>query len=119
MKPLVKIVIPQFAMVWEDVAYHLDYDIQTVETIRLKHHGNPVDCCDELFRDWLSTDHGVNPKSWTTLITRLKEIYDERIDMNRIEEYLDEFFLYSSFDDIHQSEKRIICSYLVTIQCMP
>ena len=31
-------------------------------------------CCVELLEDWLSSNRGVSPKSWTRLIGALKEI---------------------------------------------
>ena len=60
---------------WEDVAYNsLHYDIPKVEGIEAKHKGVPKKCCQELLKDWLSTDHGVGPKTWETLLKQLKEV---------------------------------------------
>ena len=61
-------------MVWKTVADFLDYDINTIEVITKKYKGDPEECCDGLFRDWLSTDHGAAPKTWDTLLKALKDI---------------------------------------------
>ena len=68
------IVIPHIQSEWEDVAYALRYKIATVNNIKAKNKDNPKKCCKELFIDWLSTDHGVGPKTWSTLIKELKKI---------------------------------------------
>ena len=71
-----KIVVPRIQAEWEDFAYALDYEIATVQGISAKHKEDPKKCCRELFIDWLSTDHGVGPKTWKTLVERLKEVED-------------------------------------------
>ena len=62
------IVIPRIQAEWEDVTYALRYKIATVNAIKLKNNDNPKKCCKDIFIDWLSTDHGVGPKTWSTLI---------------------------------------------------
>ena len=69
------IVIPRIKAEWEDVAYALRYKISTVKAIKTNNE-NPKKCCQELFVDWLSTDHGVTPKTWSTLLEKLKEVED-------------------------------------------
>ena len=59
---------------WEDVAYSLHYDIPTVDGIDAKQKSDPKKCCQQLLKDWLSTDHGVGPKTWDTLLKQLKEV---------------------------------------------
>ena len=71
-----KIVIPKIQAEWEDVAYALRYQIPTVKAIKAKWNNNPKKCCKELFEDWLSTDHGAGPKTWSTLLDKLKEVED-------------------------------------------
>ena len=71
-----KIVIPKIQAEWEDVAYALRYEIPTVNAIKAKYNDNPKKCCKELFKDWLSTDHGTGPKTWSTLLDKLKDIED-------------------------------------------
>ena len=71
-----KIVIPKIQAEWEDVAYALHYEIPTVNAIKAMCNDNPKKCCKELFKDWLSTDHGAAPKTWSTLLDKLKEVED-------------------------------------------
>ena len=74
MHHLNKIVVPVVAAEWEDIAYALEYKIPAVKLIEKKHKEDPKKCCKELFKDWLSTDNGVKPKTWQTLIDTLKEV---------------------------------------------
>ena len=74
MADLNTIVIPRIKAEWEDVAFALRYKIVTVNSIKEKHKEDPKKCCRELFTDWLSTDHGVSPKTWSTLLNKLKEV---------------------------------------------
>ena len=71
-----KIIIPKIQAEWEDVAYALRYKIPTVKAIMARCNDNPKRCCKELFIDWLSTDNGVGPKTWSTLLDKLKQIKD-------------------------------------------
>ena len=71
-----KIVIPQILAEWEDVAYALRCKILTVKAIKAKCNDNPKKCCRELFIHWLSTYQGARPKTWSTLLDKLKEVED-------------------------------------------
>ena len=44
--------------------------------IRSERNKNPTKCCKELFEDWLVTRNGAKPKTWQTLLEKLKEIKD-------------------------------------------
>ena len=68
-----KIVVSKVAAEWEDIAYALRYEIPTVKLIKSDHKDNKK-CCKELFEDWLTTDNGAKPKTWQTLLNKLKEI---------------------------------------------
>ena len=72
---LKKAVIPDVTLHWKDVAYNsLKYDASVVEAIEKKSAIDPEKCCYDLFNDWLSTDNGVSPKTWETLLNQLKEV---------------------------------------------
>ena len=72
---LFEFVVPQINAHWEDVAFTaLRYDIPTVEGIQAKHLNNVKKCCQEMFKIWLTTSHGVKPKTWSTLLTQLKKV---------------------------------------------
>ena len=87
------VVIPRIQAEWEDVAFALRYKIATVNGIKAKNNDNPKKCCKDLFIDWLSTDHGIGPKTWSTLIETLKKIEDlaavTREIMNDLEKLAD------------------------------
>ena len=52
----------------------LEFDIPRVNIIKQKGRDDPESCCCELLCEWLDSDHGITPKSWTTLLTTLKQI---------------------------------------------
>ena len=84
-----KFVVPQIMAHWEDVAYNsLRYNIPAVAGIRTKYQGDPRKCCKALFEDWLSTDHGVGPKTWETLLKQLKEVEELTASVEKISEQL-------------------------------
>ena len=70
---LIKIVVPKVKAEWEDLAYSMEYDIATIEEIE-EHNSNSENCCVALFADWLHTDHGATPKTWSTLLQKIKDV---------------------------------------------
>ena len=70
---LIKIVVPKVSAEWEDLAYSLQYSIATVKAIK-KDCSDCQPCCRKLFEDWLSTDHGAAPKTWSTLLQKIKDV---------------------------------------------
>ena len=72
---LFEFVVPQIKAHWQDVAYTaLRYDIPTVEGIQTQHPTNIKRCCQDMFKIWLTTSHGIKPKTWSTLLTQLKKV---------------------------------------------
>ena len=72
---LFEFVVPQIKAHWEDVAYTaLRYDIPIVDGIQKKHLNDIKKCCQEMFKIWLTTPHGVEPKTWSTLLAQLKKV---------------------------------------------
>lgn len=88
MKQMMDKVIPRVAAEWKQLAYMLEFDISRVNIIRQKERDDPEACCCELLCEWLSTDHGVGPKTWTTLLTALKQIKKLTSVSNEIEKDL-------------------------------
>ena len=74
MKRLHQLVIPNVAAEWKTVADYLDFTLPLIKIIEEQCRNDPVKCCTELFRQWLSSDYGVRPKTWSILIETLKEI---------------------------------------------
>lgn len=73
MKAIITIVFPKIKDKWRFVAYFMDYkypDIQKFE----KDANDPENSCLKLFEDWLHTDRGATPKTWDTLIQRIKAV---------------------------------------------
>ena len=89
-----KIVIDKITAHWEDVAYALCYKIATVETIKRKSNQDPKKCCQELFKDWLTTNNGVaaGPKIWSTLIDKLRDVEELTVAREEIVKELGEIY---------------------------
>ena len=74
MRLLHEIVIPRIAAKWDVVAIYLMYEVEYKQLIKERCHHDPERCCLELLQDWLCSDRGVTPKSWSKLIEVLREI---------------------------------------------
>jgi len=86
MKHLNQYVIPKIAADWKKVADSLEFDIHTIRIIEKKCQRDPLESCDEMMRDWLSTDVGIKPKIWSTLIAALKEVKQLTAAVEEIEQ---------------------------------
>ena len=74
MRLLHEIVVPRIAADWSIVADYLEYEVEYKQLIKERCQNDPMKCCVELLEDWLSSNRGVSPKSWSRLIEALKEI---------------------------------------------
>ena len=74
MAELLVIVIPLIQAEWEDVAHILRFDIHMVDAFGDKHKNDPSKCCREMLKDWLKSDRGVSPKTWSTLLDVIGEL---------------------------------------------
>ena len=74
MKILHKMVIPKISNEWKTVADFLELELSVVNNIQEKCINDSAKCCEEMLREWLMSDHGLQPKTWSALITSLKEI---------------------------------------------
>ena len=88
---LIKIVIPKVEAEWEDIAHSLRYDIATINAIE-KNGKDCKDCCRKLFKDWLSSGRGATPKTWCTLLKKMKEVDALFSAVDDIKRELDEKF---------------------------
>ena len=84
---LIDIVIPRIQADWEDLAYAMQYGVHTVKTIA-KDAGDSRKCCRRLLEDWITTSHGVAPKTWSTLLERIKKVDSLKRASEDIEEEL-------------------------------
>ena len=78
---IVSIVIPRIKVKWEYVAYSMQYSISAVNAFSK----DSEESCLNLFKDWLSTSHGVTPKTWRTLLDRIKDVDDLQAEAQNIE----------------------------------
>ena len=74
MRLLHEIVVPRIAAKWDLVAIYLEYEVEYKQLIKERCHRDPERCCMELLEDWLTSNRGVTPKSWSKLIEVLREI---------------------------------------------
>ena len=74
MRLLHEIVVPRIAANWSIVADYLEYEVEYKQLIRENCRDNPQRCCVQLLEDWLSSNRGVSPKSWSKLIEILRKI---------------------------------------------
>jgi len=88
MKWMHKVVVPNVCHCWWKIADYLGYPIPKKKEIERKQRGNPYDCCVELMEDWLSSDRGVTPKTWHTLVSVLRDISDLSSVSHSIEQQL-------------------------------
>ena len=84
MRLLHEIVVPMIAADWSIVADYLEYEVEYKQVIKEKCHNDPERCCVELLEDWLSSNRGVSPKSWSRLIEALKGIKSLTATMEKI-----------------------------------
>ena len=73
MKLLHKHVIPKFTADWRIAAEFLELDATTIDHVEETFGSDPIRCCEETFRKWLKGGESVGPKTWSSLMTILKE----------------------------------------------
>ena len=70
---IIKIVFPKIKAKWKYVAYFMKYEPHEIDAF--ESGANDLDgSCLKLFADWLTTDHGITPKTWYTLIEQIKSM---------------------------------------------
>ena len=88
MKWVHKLIIPQVSYCWRKLADYLEYSVAKKKEIEERQRGDPYKCCVELMEDWLTSDRGVAPKTWCTLVSVIKEIEELASSANSIEQHL-------------------------------
>jgi len=84
---LIKVVVPKIKAYWKDVAYSMGYDPHIIKAIQLESH-DLKDSCRKLFEDWLSTSRGPTPKTWKTLLGKIRDVDEISSVTDEIEETL-------------------------------
>ena len=72
---LINIVIPKVKASWENLAYSMGYSVNAVRGFERDSRYLDEQCC-KLFEDWLTTGQGCTPKTWQTLLQRIKQVDD-------------------------------------------
>jgi len=87
-KQLLDVVVPRVAADWDKVAHQLEFDDSSIRIIQRRYRDDPEECCHQLLKDWVTTNKGVGPKNWTTLLAALKKIRQLRSVTQQIEDDL-------------------------------
>ena len=93
MKHLNSIVIPRVAAHWREVADYLDYHPSMIQVIDQRWR-DPIQCCQDLFRDWLGAKYEKGLRNWATLLSTLKQIRILKAVTEEIEKELIDLKLY-------------------------
>jgi len=82
-----RIVINRIKDYWEYTAYALEFEMDDVEGIRTSQQDDSKKCCWQTFKDWLNTAKacGVEPKTWSVLLLKLREIVELESIFDEIE----------------------------------
>jgi len=65
----------------------MGYDPHAIKAIHLESY-DLKDCCRKLFENWLSTSHGPTPKTWKTLLEKIRDVDELSSSTDEIEEML-------------------------------
>ena len=76
MRLLYKLIIPKISAHWDVVLANLEYDLAFKQELDRKYRGDPRLCCAALLEDWISSDKGVSPKTFTKLLEVLCTVDD-------------------------------------------
>ena len=85
MEQLHAIVVPRIAMEWDKVAHFLEFSCFDIISIRQQYGDDLEKSCCHLLEKWISTDQGVTPKNWATLLSALSQIKILTLANNEIE----------------------------------
>ena len=74
MAELLEIVIPLIKEEWEEVASHLNFDIDSIYAIGEKYNNDFHMCCRELLKIWLKSEHGMCFKNCYMLLRVIEKV---------------------------------------------
>ena len=84
---LVNLVIPKVKASWVKLAYSMGYSVNAVRGFE-RDGRNSDEQCRKVFEDWLTTGDGCIPKTWQTLLQRIKRVDDLTSAADEIKEKL-------------------------------
>ena len=85
---VINIVVPKVKSHWMNLAYSMDYGISAVRGFESDGGGLTNETCYELFEDWLTTERGCTPKTWKTLLHRIKRVDELSLAAEEIKQQL-------------------------------
>ena len=101
---LTEIVIPKIKTHWDELAFSMRYGISDVEAFD-KEGKDLHERCKKLFVNWLTTNHGPEPKTYEILLQHIKKVSNLTIAAETIEKELiesnDKQFTYNIVDMHH------------------
>lgn len=63
-----KLVVPKVSSCWESLAQRLQLEVSHVRMVSESNGGDNKKCCVNMIEDWISSDKGVEPKTWPVLL---------------------------------------------------
>ena len=73
MREVTRIIIPKVKAQWKELAYCMMYSVGDVDGFDTEGR-NLTECCNKLFSNWLTTNHGPTPKTYQTLLKYIKDV---------------------------------------------
>ena len=67
-------IAPRVASNWEYIGYRLQLEDHEMVIIEEESRGNLRNACIKMFKKWLSSAKGKEPKTWRTFIQTLREL---------------------------------------------
>ena len=68
MKLIRKLVIPKILSHWESLADSLQLEASYIAEVKKRCGGDQKKCCIDMIESWISSDRGVDPKTWPVLL---------------------------------------------------
>ena len=70
---LISIVTPKVKAYWQNLAYSMDYSVYDVKAWE-SDGKDSSEQCKKLFETWLTGESSCTPKTWKTLLKRIKAV---------------------------------------------
>ena len=115
MRLLYKIVIPKISAHWDVVLANLEYDLAFKQELDRRYRGNPRECCTALLEDWISSNRGISPKTFTKLLEVLCTINDIAPFMRDIIDGLKKERIAIGNDSKNVIASMVITMYLIVV----
>lgn len=68
MRYIHKLVIPKVSSHWQSLGQSLQLEASHIRVISESNSGDAKKCCVNMIEQWISSDKGVEPKTWPVLL---------------------------------------------------